>query len=257
MIDIHCHLLPGLDDGARDWDQAVAMCRMAYEDGITHVVATPHANYAYEFSPEKNRQLLAELQSRAQVALKISTGCDFHLDFDNLQSLFQAPESYTVNQKSYLLIEFEPMLVLPNVDRLCYEMQSHQITPIVTHPERNLAFQKQPELLRRLVEVGAPVQVTAGSIEGRFGGRAQRFAKELLRQKMVHIIASDAHDLDSRPPVLSRAYEIIAKEFGATLAKLLFIENPQAVLAGDPLPYFPELEEQKRRWSLFSFLKRS
>ena len=253
MIDIHCHILPGLDDGARNWDQAIAMCRIAREDGITHTVATPHANYKFEFSPEKIRALREELQTRATVAPTIVTGCDFHLDFDNLQNLYQAPENYTINQKSYLLVEFEEMLLLPHFDRLFYELQTHGIIPIVTHPERNLALQRQPELLRQMIEIGAPVQVTAGSLEGRFGRRPLDFSKQLLKQKMVHIVASDAHDVEGRPPVLSRAYEFVKKEFSESLAQSLFIENPRAVLAGEQLPYFPPPEEEKRRWFSFSF----
>lgn len=251
MIDIHCHILPGVDDGPRDWDLAVAMCRLAYEDGITHAVATPHANYAFEFSPDKIRQQLSELQARATLRPTILTGCDFHLDFDKLQELYRAPERFTINQKSYLLVEFDAMHVLPHFDRLFYEMQSHGVTPIVTHPERNVGLQNQPALVRRMIDVGAPVQVTAASLEGRFGSRAERFAKQLLKQQMVHFVASDAHDAESRPPVLSRAYEIVRQEFGEALAEQLFLANPRAVLDGTPLPYFPEPLEEKKRWLFF------
>lgn len=252
MIDIHCHILPGLDDGPREWDQAIEMCRVARQDGITHTVATPHANYAFEFSPEKIRELREQLQSRAKIAPTILTGCDFHLDYDNLQSLYQAPENYTVNQKSYLLVEFDPTLVLPHFDRLFYDLQTHGVIPIVTHPERNLALQKQPAIVHRMIDSGAVVQVTAGSLLGHFGGHASRCAKQLLKQKAVHFVASDAHDPESRPPVLSPAYDLVKKEFSEELAQLLFIENPRAALAGEQLPYHPQPEEQKRRWFLFS-----
>ena len=253
MIDIHCHILPGLDDGPREFEQAIEMCRMAREDGITHTVATPHANFAFEFSPQKIRETLELLRSRAQVAPTIVTGCDFHLDYDNLQSLYASPQDYTVNQKSYLLVEFDSALVLPHFERLFYDLQAHGIIPIVTHPERNLAIQQQPSLLERMVEAGAAVQITAGSLEGRFGRRAESSAKQLVKQNLVHLVASDAHDTDSRPPILSAAYERVKKEFGEGPAQAFFFENPRAVLAGEPLPYLPEPRAQKQKRSWFDF----
>ena len=253
MIDIHCHILPGLDDGPREFEQAVEMCRMAREDGITHTVATPHANFNFEFSPEKIRATLEQLRSLAKIAPAIVTGCDFHLDYDNLQNLYAGPQNYTVNQKSYLLVEFDSTLVVPNFERVFYELQAHGLNPIVTHPERNLAIQQQPSLLERMVAAGAAVQITAGSLEGRFGRRAESSARQLVKQNLVHIVASDAHDLESRPPILSAAYERVKKQFSEELARAFFLENPQAVLNGEPLPYFPEPREQKEKRGWFNF----
>jgi protein-tyrosine phosphatase len=257
MIDIHSHPLPGVDDGAKSFDVAVAMCRGAAEDGTTHMVATPHCNYSYTFDPDLNRQLLAELQEKVGESPKLLLGCDFHLSYDNIQICTQNSKDFTINQSSYLLVELPDQFIPDHISRVYYDILVAGLKPIITHPERNPLLQRHPDLIENWVSIGCLVQVTAQSYTGGFGSRARKIAKMLLDTGLVHFFASDAHDIKRRPPLLSRCYRKVAQDKGEEVADLLFQKNPEAVINGLPLP--PQLDwsdghgdGRKRGW--FSFL---
>ena len=257
MIDIHCHPLPGVDDGARSFEEAVAMCRLAAEDGVTHLVATPHSNYSYTFDAGLNRQLLAELQEKVGEGPKLLLGCDFHLSYDNIQMCVQSSKDFTINQTSYLLVELPDQFIPDHLSRVYYDIQVAGLKPIITHPERNLLLQRKPELLQHWVSIGCLAQITAQSYTGGFGSSARKVAERLLDAGAVHFFASDAHDTKRRPPILSRCYRKVAKEKGEEIANLLLQRNPEAVIHGLPLPPQPDWAEgqdvgRKRSW--FSFL---
>src|SRR3990172_12443313 len=169
MVDIHCHLLPALDDGASEESVALEMTKMAVADGVTHVVATPHSNYRFLFDPEVNRKKRDELQQVVGDSLTILLGCDFHLSYENLEDVRIHPIRYTVNGKQYLLVEFADIAIPPNMDQIFFDLLAHQLVPIITHPERNPLLSQNPELVRQWIETGCFVQVTAGSFLGRFG----------------------------------------------------------------------------------------
>jgi protein-tyrosine phosphatase len=248
VVDIHSHFLPGLDDGAETVDEAVAMIEMAAADGTTHLVGTPHCNDRYEFSLERNRALLAELQARAGERITLLSGCDFHLSYENVQAALADPRTYAVNQGTYLLTEFDNFSIAPQMVDVFYKLRGAGLVPLVTHPERNPILQKSgARLLRKLAEMGCPIQITAGSFLGRFGPAARAAAEQLLAERLVHLVASDAHDTEKRPPRLSEARAWMEKNHGAELAQALFVDNPRAVVESQPLPYFPELLTPKRK----------
>lgn len=257
MIDIHSHPLPGVDDGARSMDVAVEMCRLAAQDGTTHLVATPHSNYVFAFDPDLNRKLLAELQEQVGEKPKLLLGCDFHLSYDNIQVCAQNSKNFTINQTSYLLVELPDQFIPEHLSRVYYDIQVAGIHPIITHPERNLLLQRKPHLLEHWVSMGCLVQVTAQSYTGGFGSKAQKYAQKLLDAGTVHFFASDAHDTKRRPPLLSPCYRKLAQEKGEEIADLLMNKNPEAVINGQPLPpqpeWFEEPGDRKRGWfsSLF------
>ncbi len=244
MVDIHCHILPGLDDGADSLEMALEMAEMAIADGITHVVATPHANGEYPFSPELVRQNRDEIQARVGDRLRLATGCDFHLNFENLQDLQRQPSKYTINQKDYLLIEFADFAIPPTIDDTLHHLHLTRLNPIITHPERNGLIRAQPEKLRRWIHQGCYVQVTAQSLLGRFGPDTRRLVETWLDEGMIHFFASDAHNLKSRPPRLREAFDIVAKRRGEEVATALFRNNPLAAFEGRALPYVPEEERE-------------
>jgi protein-tyrosine phosphatase len=259
MIDIHCHPLCGVDDGARSFEVSVAMCKMAAADGITHLVATPHCNYKYPFDPEINRAKLAELQAAVGDAPKLLLGCDFHLSYDNIRQLIDDGVRYSINQTQYVLVEFSELFVADQFDRVFYEIQCAGLQPILTHPERNPVFQRRPELLYRWVSRGCLAQITATSYLGGFGRAAQHFTQTWLEQKLISFFASDAHDLKHRPPILSACYQKAAEALGEETADLLLRKNPEAVINGQPLPPGPEPlpskpARRKRGW--LSLLRR-
>lgn len=256
MVDIHTHILPGVDDGARTLEEAVAMVEMAARDGTTCLVATPHCNDRYPYRREENLRVLSELKQGTGGRVELALGCDVHLSYENLQPLLAGDRSYTINQGPYLLAEFADYAIPPPLIETLHELRLKGFIPIITHPERNPILQRRGlSLLRQLVAMGCPVQVTAGSLLGHFGSAARRMVEELLRCQMVHIVASDAHDLKERPPRLSEAYTVVARAVGQEPAQALFGSNPRAVVAGEALPFFPEpAGPPRRRW--FDFLRR-
>ena len=252
MVDIHCHILPALDDGAAEESVAKEMAAMAAADGITHIVATPHSNYRYQFDPEVNQRKRDELQAAIGNSLTILLGCDFHLSYENLEDVRKNPSRYTINGRQYLLVEFADISIPPHMDQIFFDLLTRKLVPIITHPERNPILSQNAAQIEKWIEAGCLVQVTAGSFLGRLGKRAERSARELLRRDMVHFIATDAHNTTSRPPLLSDARRAIAAEQGEETAQALAELNPRAAVEGQPLPWQPQPQPAApRRW--FSF----
>lgn len=243
MVDIHCHLLPGLDDGPDSMEDAVRMAEAAMADGITRMVATPHANDTYAFDPERIRRFRDELQQKIGPRLTLSTGCDFHMSYENLEAVRADPTRFTLNQKSYLLVEFADFALPPFLDGALHDLQLQGLNIIITHPERNPLVRARPERLHGWVTRGCYVQVTALSLFGRFGAEAQRAAGDFLAWNWIHFIASDGHNLRGRPPRLREAFEEVSRRSGPDVAQALFHDNPLAACEGLPLPYVPEPAE--------------
>jgi protein-tyrosine phosphatase len=266
MIDIHHHLLYGLDDGAKDLETSLKMAEIAIDDGITHIACTPHANSDYPFRPEENAALRAKLQQKIGDRLTLGLGCDFHLSFDNIEDALAHPTKYTVNGKRYLLVEFPDFGIPQNISASFYEMAVAGMVPILTHPERNLTLMQKPEKLAQWLRMGCLVQVTASSLVGGFGRGPQRIARELLDWGWVHMIATDAHNTTSRPPVMSKAREFISQQYGTEEAERMCVQNPRAVFLGEafaeqpePARAFEENEEfsAPKKRGLFSLFRRS
>jgi protein-tyrosine phosphatase len=243
MVDIHCHILPGLDDGADTCEESVAMAEMAIEEGITHVVGTPHSSEHFAFDPELVRKRRDQLQEKVGDRLKLATGCDCHFSFENLREIETNRTKFTINQKNYLLVEFNDFSIPPNTEETLHHLQLLGIAPIITHPERNHLIRKQPERLRRWLHQGCYVQITAMSVTGKFGESAKKMAEDWLEKDMVHFLASDAHNTDKRPLRLREAFQIVADRRGEDVATALFQDNPLAAFEGRPLPYAPEQPE--------------
>jgi len=241
MVDIHCHLLPGLDDGPGTLEEALEMAEAAIRDGITHVVATPHASDTFSFVPGLVEERRAELAQLLGDRLILATGCDFHMTFENVQDALRHPAKYAINQKNYLLVEFADLLIPPTMDDALHQLQLVGLNPIITHPERNSVLCRQPVRLARWVYRGCYAQVTAGSLLGQFGGPAQRAAEEWIERDLVHFVASDAHNVRARPLRLRQAHDAVKQRWGEPLAHALFYENPLAAFEGRPLPWVREI----------------
>jgi protein-tyrosine phosphatase len=245
MIDIHCHILPDLDDGSDSLETSLKMAEMAIEDGVTHVIGTPHANNNYPFVPKLMSSRRDELQAKLGQRLLIGTGCDFHLSYENFEALREEPARFALNQKNYLLVEFANFSVPASLDQTLHQMQLLGLRPIITHPERNPLIRSDGERLSGWLHQGCFVQVTAQSLTGGFGERAQTAAETLLESDAIHFIASDAHNLTTRPLRLKPAYDLIAERKGVEIAQALFEENPRAAFEGRPLPYLPAFPDVK------------
>jgi len=248
LIDIHSHVLYGVDDGARTLEESLAMVRMAAESGTTDLVLTPHANSEYPFEPDLVRERLAEIEAGAAGCLRLYSGCDFHLNYDNIQDAIQNPNKYTINQKCYLLVEFSELLVFNNTLDIFGRLLDAGMVPVVTHPERNGLLRQRIDQIAKWVDAGSRVQITAQSLLGRFGNPAKDFCETLLNRGLVHFVASDAHDCEHRPPRLNEAYLWLKKQRGEALAETLCVTNPRATLAGEELDMIPIGTSESRKW---------
>lgn len=247
MIDIHHHLIYGVDDGSPDLETSVQMVEMAAADGITHIICTPHAVDRYPYRPEVNAERLAALRERVGDKVKLGLGCDFHLSFENIDDALAHPNKYSLNGLNYLLVEFPDTLISTRMTEMFFEMMVAGMRPIITHPERNLTLQRTPERMTEWLAQGCLVQITANSLTGRFGKRAQEMGLQLIGQGRVHFLATDAHDLKSRPPVMSEAHKLVADRFGREIAERLCVSNPLAAFEGNPIADTPIPERGQQR----------
>lgn len=251
FIDIHSHVLYGMDDGPATIEESIAMLEMARDAGTTDIVATPHADSQYVFDPERVEARIAELKARVP-GINIHRGCDFRLEVSNIEDAIQNPGKYTINHRQYLLVEFPHMTVYPSAGHIFAQLLGAGMTPIVTHPERNAFLQENPDELARWVDTGCLAQVTASSCTGKFGRRVQATANALLARGVVHFIASDAHDTSARTPDLRKAFALLGKQLGEARARRLFVENPRAAILGDEIDSVIDAPRRARRpWYQF------
>jgi len=213
---------------------------MAAADGITHTVATPHANNRYAYERDYLKELLAQLQARVGTSPQLSLGCDFHLSYENLERVLEQPHLYTIGETNYLLVELSNYGIPIQIADCFMRLGDRGLTPILTHPERNPILQQTPQRVLEWVEQGCLVQVTASALTGFWGERPEIVAHWLLDRAAVHVLASDAHDTKRRIPNLSAARAVAETIVGAEYAEALVEANPGAIVNGLPIPYCPK-----------------
>ncbi len=237
MIDLHTHLLPDWDDGAADRSEAERMIAVALEDGISKIVLTPHVHRL-----TKNGDDLSGLKGRLEAfregvqaaGIDFYAGAEVYFHLDMIRHIKDF--GLTVNGSNYVFIEFPADYVPGGAATLVSQMMFDGLIPILSHPERNAAFAREPETLFELVRRGALAQVTSQSITGDFGRRTQKTAESFLRHGLVQLIASDAHNATTRPPRLARAVEMAAKIVGLARARAMVTTVPAAVLENEEIP---------------------
>ena len=240
MIDLHCHILPGVDDGPKTREEAIAMCRLAAEEGCRAMVATPHQRRGSWWNSDREAlsALARDLQAAVGPAIKVLVGGEVHVDSELLAEVEKLPEGgiCTLAGSRYLLIELDDRGRAGEAIRLVHELAVAGWIPVVAHPEFIPWLAGDLDLTARLVSLGARMQVTAMSVTGDFGKGPQADTHALLEAGLAHFVASDCHGTQRRPPGLSRAYQMIAARWGADLAKRLVSDNPRAVVQNRPLP---------------------
>jgi len=232
-IDIHCHIIPGIDDGALNYDVAIKMLRIAQKNGTEKIIATPHyvhgnTRYGYSTIIEK----CAELNHIAQIHgldIRVYPGCEVFIT-PELIDLYEQKLIETLAGSEYMLVEF-PLISIPiYTDDILYQLQLKGITPIIAHPERYSEIQNNIMLLDNYVSRGIQVQINSGSITGMYGMEAKKTALRLLEQGLVHYVASDAHSDRTRSPDLSKAAKIAERKFGSRVREDLFTSNPMKLI---------------------------
>lgn len=239
MIDLHTHILPGLDDGAESIEDALAIARAAAAEGTTVIAATPHVRADFPTTPDELEAGVAEVRGAlrgAAVPVELVHGGELDIDMLALLSDDEVMRFTYAQAGRYALLEFPytgwPRGLEASIERL----RGLGVESVVAHPERSSTVQERPDRLLAVVELGAVVQVTAGSFAGRFGSDARRCSQKLLEHGLVHLVASDAHGADSSRGGLAAAYRAIGDR---GLARRLTTEAPAALLAGEPLPRAP------------------
>ncbi|RDI41647.1 tyrosine-protein phosphatase [Falsibacillus pallidus] len=255
MIDLHCHILPGLDDGAADLEASLLMAKKAEEEGIHTIIATPHhKNEKYVNPKESVLEEAAKLNDylkEQRVDIEILAGQEVRV-FGEIMEEYESGDILTLADRTpFILIEFPSGHVPRYAEKLLYDLQLKGLMPIIVHPERNQELMENPDLLYKLVKNGAFTQVTAGSVAGKFGKKIQRFSAQLIAANLTHFVASDAHNNTTRGFYMAEAYSRIKKQFG-TDVEYLFQENPYLLFEGKSvLKEMPERVGKKKFLGIF------
>lgn len=240
MIDIHTHILPGIDDGAKTIEDSIRMARTASEGGVQSLFVTPHCNVEGVFDNyynDKLRERFLELEDKLkqeQIPLQIMLGMEVY-GTEEVPFLLHKRKLIGLNQSRYLLIEFDFRKDLSLIDYLISEITSQGFLPIIAHPERYPYVQKNPVLVYQWLEQGCSLQVNKGSVMGGFGSHAKRTALYLLECKLASFIASDAHSPEMRTTDLSKVYEFIDANYSKEYTRILFEENPKRIIMDQDL----------------------
>ena len=234
MIDLHCHILPELDDGSKSLEESLAMARMAVESGVRAMVATPHCMDTRAAEVYDTWSFLRQSLEETGIPLKLFPGMEI-FGTQNTARLLREGKLFTLNGSRYPLIEFsfqsdgdEETWILRSVCRGGFR-------PIVAHPERYTYLQRDPEIINRWRRMGCLFQVNRGSLLGRFGGHAQALASELVERGFAAAVASDAHSPRMRTPWMADVRDLLSREFSPRHARMLLLDNPRKILKDEPI----------------------
>ncbi|HEY1785614.1 MAG TPA: CpsB/CapC family capsule biosynthesis tyrosine phosphatase [Pirellulales bacterium] len=235
FVDIHCHLLPGIDDGAKSREESLAMARMAVADGIDTVVVTPHqlGSFAQNHGAaiRQRTEELAQLLAENEIPLTVLPGADVRIESGMIALVQQGEVLSLADHRRHILLELPHEIYFP-IDRLLSELNAAGMVGILSHPERNGGIMAKPAIAAALVDAGCLMQITAGSLLGTFGPQSQSVAERMATDGLVHFVSTDAHGIKSRRPHLSAAHRRMTELVGPVLADQCCRDNPAAVAAG-------------------------
>ena len=259
MIDIHCHILPEVDDGSRSLNESIEMEMIAKEQGITKIVNTSH--YHTDFSYKKGEELLKELEDfnnvlkENMIDIEVVIGNEIYYTKDLIKEIDEL-DFYTLNNSRYILIELPPTNFPKDLCNIVYELKEKNYIPVFAHVERYREVQENPELIYEVINAGAIIQVNSHSILGKSGKELQKVCNTLLNRNMVHVVGTDAHSSKRRTPIFLDAYKYVSEKYSKEMADDLFIKNNNAIINNEalnlPKPY---KEEQKKKGFLKKLFK--
>jgi protein-tyrosine phosphatase len=262
MIDLHCHILPGIDDGAVSLSESIEMCRIALNDGISKVVCSPHY-VAGKYNNDRCRIMeeVKRLQSSLDdegIPLTLCPGCEIRLDL-NLVERIRAGELLTINDSGrYIILELPDEALPQNIEEIISSLIFAGIVPIIAHPERNYTIQSDPEIIYRLVGLGALTQLTSASLTGLFGRKIEKFSVFLLEHKLTHMLITDAHSSRRRRPLLSEGLKRLKEIVGEEAAMEMVEAIPEKILNGEDVDVeYPAPLKEKRGRKIISFISKA
>ncbi len=253
MVDLHCHLLPGIDDGSKSMEISLRLAREAVENGVTHALLTPHhMNGRYINHKQDVIKRTAEFRQQLKehnIPLTVFPGQEVRINGQLIDALDKDDILFTDEDNRYLMLEFPDDDVPHYTNQMIFELQQRGITPIIVHPERNTKMMAHPELLYQLLQKGCLSQITASSYVGTFGKKVEDFSKKLIANGQGYLFASDAHDLPGRKYEMRQAFEKLSQEYGTKLAER-YADNARAIINGENVPVneVRELKKKKRFW---------
>lgn len=254
MIDIHCHMLPNVDDGAKSMHEAISMAIIAKEQGIKKIIMTPH--YHPEFRSLKGKELqdiyeeFKEKLKENKIDIDVYLGNEIYFTSDLLDNISEL-DFFSLNNSRYILLEFPPTKFPSNLCSIIYELKLKGFIPILAHVERYLKVYEDPELIYDCINTGAVIQINSSSLMGKNGKELQKLCNLLLDRKMVHLVASDAHSSQRRRPLLKDSYHYIEKRYSKKTADDLFINNGQLILDNKEIILEQPLEKPMSKKSIF------
>lgn len=250
MIDLHTHILPGIDDGSQTMEDSIKMARIAFESGVHTLVVTPHSNREgifdnYYDDSFVDRFIDLEIAiAKEQIPIKLELGMEVY-GSEEVPYLLQEGKLISLNYTRYLLMEFSFQEDVALMEYLIYEITHQGYTPIIAHPERYPFVQRNPRTINRWIAQGCIIQVNKGSILGSFGYRARDTALYLLDHNLVSLIASDAHSPIRRTTEMSQIYSFISSKYTACYAELLLEENPKCIIENKDLIELPKVMQRR------------
>ena len=258
FVDIHCHILPAIDDGAKSWDESLAMARMAAGDGTEVIIATPHQLGSYRHNQGADiRSIVGELNTlltEHSIPLKVMAGADVRIEAEMIAGLQNGNVVSLGDHKKHVLLELPHELYLP-LEPVLRGLEDVGMRGILSHPERNQGLLKQEELIEKLVDAGCYMQITAGSLSGTFGPNCQAFAERMVTRRQVHFVATDAHGPRARRPLMQRAFERVAELSNWDYAEDVCSHNPRLIASGKHVEIPQQLRAKKSVSSWFSWRK--
>ncbi|CUS26961.1 exopolysaccharide biosynthesis protein [Paucilactobacillus oligofermentans DSM 15707 = LMG 22743] len=258
MIDLHCHLLPGIDDGSKNMDISLRLAQEAVDNGVTHALLTPHhMNGAYINHKTDVLRMTEDFQAAitaAGIPLTVFPGQEVRINGDLLDALDNDDILFADADNQYMLLEFPDDDVPTYTTDMVYQLQMRGIIPIIVHPERNTKIMRHPEIILQLLEKGCLSQVTASSFVGTFGEKVETFSRQLIAAGQAYVFASDTHDLPGRKYEMRQAFDKLSKEFGQDVAAE-FKANAKSIINGDrvaPHVLKPiQIKQKKKLFGLF------
>ena len=233
-FDMHCHIIPGVDDGSRDIDMSMAILKKEYKDGVRNIILTPHFRRRMFETPghkiKEKYELLREKAAAVWPDLHLYLGCEFHSNMD-LAELVEKDERFRMAGSDFLLLEFSSRHTATDIRERTYETLSCGLTPIIAHVERYDPIYENLDFAEELIHMGARLQVNADSIIGNDGRQVKKFCKNLMKYDMLSFVGSDAHDLSSRACHIGECARYIEKKMGKAYAEEILIDNPSEILA--------------------------